>query len=93
VQEALSNVKRHAHASIVSVILELQQQFVTVIVEDNGRGFDVQAASESNLLGIIGMRERLELLGGTLEVESEPGAGTTVYARVPLDETGQQSFD
>jgi signal transduction histidine kinase len=55
--------------------------------------FDVQAASESNRLGIIGMRERLELLGGTLEVESEPGAGTTVYARVPLNETGQQSSD
>jgi PAS domain S-box-containing protein len=72
VQEALTNVQRHAHASQVSIILERQQQFVTLIVEDNGRGFDVQAAQESNRLGLIGMRERLELIGGTLGVESEP---------------------
>jgi signal transduction histidine kinase len=83
-QEALTNVLRHAGASQVSVVLERHDGFVTVIIEDNGRGFNLEEAIRKNRLGVLGMRERMELVGGTLEVESEPGAGTTVYARVPL---------
>ena len=85
VQECLTNVLRHANASQVSVVLESRADYVTVIVEDNGCGFDVDAISTSKRLGVRGMQERMELVGGTLEVESQPGAGTTIYARVPLD--------
>ncbi|HEX9995961.1 MAG TPA: PAS domain S-box protein, partial [Abditibacterium sp.] len=85
VQECLTNVLRHANASQVGVVLESRPDYVTVIVEDNGRGFDVDAISISKRLGVRGMQERMELVGGTLEVESQPGAGTTIYARVPLD--------
>jgi signal transduction histidine kinase len=54
------------------------------VVEDDGVGFDPEAAAESGRLGLIGMRERLALLHGRLEVESSPGAGTTVIAQIPL---------
>jgi PAS domain S-box-containing protein len=83
VQEALTNVLRHAGASQVAVVLERGTKFVTVIIEDNGRGFEIEAASLSIRLGLRGMQERMELVGGTLEIESSPGEGTTVYARVP----------
>lgn len=86
-QEALTNVLRHAKATRVSVVLERQKSFITVIVEDNGQGFSVEEVHTKNRLGVVGMRERLELIGGTLEVESQPGHGTTVYARVPLNFT------
>ncbi len=85
VQECLTNVMRHAQASEVSVVLERRAGYVTVIVEDNGCGFDVEAISTPKRLGVRGMQERMELVGGTLEVESQLGAGTTIYARVPLD--------
>jgi PAS domain S-box-containing protein len=84
VQEALTNVLRHAQASEASVVLELGNQFVTAIIEDNGRGFDVAATSLATRLGLRGMQERMELVGGTLQIESSRGIGTTVYARVPL---------
>jgi PAS domain S-box-containing protein len=87
-QEALTNVLRHAKASRVSVVLERKKDLVMVIVEDDGQGFDAEEAGKKNRLGVLGMRERLELVGGTLEVESEPGSGTTVYARVALKSSG-----
>ncbi|HEX9995932.1 MAG TPA: PAS domain S-box protein [Abditibacterium sp.] len=84
VQECLSNVLRHAQASQASVLLERRANHVTAIVEDDGCGFDVEAISTSKRLGVRGMQERMELVGGTLEVESQLGGGTTIYARVPL---------
>jgi signal transduction histidine kinase len=88
VQEALTNVVQHANAQRVSLLLETRAEAVTVIVEDDGRGFDVdplmRGPANKGWLGLYGMRERAELLGGTLTVESAPGAGTTVYARMPL---------
>jgi two-component system CheB/CheR fusion protein len=83
-QEGLSNVARHAGASQVSVVLERRVHEVRVVIEDNGQGFDPEQST--NRLGIVGMRERLELVHGTLTIESAPGEGTVVYARVPLQQ-------
>lgn len=88
VQEALTNVQRHAQAQHVSVVLERHHGEVVAIIEDDGRGFEVEAdesgppGSVANRLGLLGMRERLELVSGTLTIESAPDEGTTVYARV-----------
>ena len=83
VQEALANVVRHAHASMASVLVARQERSVVVVVEDDGVGFDVEKVGV-DCLGLVGMRERLELIGGVLEIESIPGTGTTVRARVPV---------
>ncbi len=94
-QEALTNVARHAGARQVSVLLERPDREVRLIIEDDGRGFDLDAvlsqATAEGRLGLAGMRERATLVGGTLEIESAPGQGTTVYARIPHDRrsTGQ----
>ena len=91
-QEALTNVLRHAQARRVSVLLERRPDLVSLIVEDDGAGFDAaavfQAARRRGKLGLLGMQERVALAGGTIEIESTPGAGTTVFARIPLN-TGQ----
>jgi PAS domain S-box-containing protein len=83
VQEALTNVLRHANARLVSVVIERANGLAIAIIEDNGIGFDPDAAAGGGRLGLLGMRERVALLGGMLEVESSPGAGTTVIARLP----------
>jgi len=80
VQEALTNVARHAAASQVSVVLERSGTGVSAIIEDNGSGFESDS-EENGRLGILGMRERMTLIGGTLEIESAPETGTTVFAR------------
>ena len=84
VQEALANVHRHSGSEEVSVLLERMDGEVAAIVEDNGRGFDVESVTSGNSerLGLVGMRERIELVGGNLTIESSEGQGTTVYARV-----------
>lgn len=87
VQEALTNVIKHAQAKRVSILLEYRNNRVVVLVEDDGTGFDVEAAANKPIaerrLGMIGMRERIELVGGTLDVESAPRVGTTILARIP----------
>ncbi len=87
-QEALTNVLKHSHADRVSVILERRADHVLVVVEDNGRGFDVEALAATQAsgrnLGLLGMRERAELLGGTLNVEATPGVGTSIFVRIPV---------
>jgi signal transduction histidine kinase len=83
-QEALTNVARHAAAGQVSVELAQDPQAVTLTVTDNGRGFDVAAPSRADpRLGLLGMRERLELLSGWLELDSAPGQGCRLRARIP----------
>jgi signal transduction histidine kinase len=88
VQEALTNVLRHAQAARVSVLLERRGSHVLLIVEDDGAGFDVKAVVDApdarGRLGLIGMQERVEMLGGDLEIESATGAGTTVFVRIPI---------
>jgi len=76
-------VVRHARATRVEVLLERRGSRVVTIVEDNGVGFDSHAVAQSGHLGLFGMQERAEMLGGTLVVESAPGAGTTVLVEVP----------
>jgi signal transduction histidine kinase len=88
IQEALTNVARHAEASHVSVLLEQRKDSVIGIVEDDGRGFDVEGVLSSGQLkrlGLHGMQERASLVGGKLTVESTPGIGTTIFIEIPLD--------
>jgi two-component system, NarL family, sensor histidine kinase DevS len=83
VQEALTNIVKHAEASMVSILLVRSGVSATVVVEDDGQGFDPAKLREEGM-GIIGMRERVELHEGRLRVESTPGMGTTLVAEVPL---------
>jgi two-component system sensor histidine kinase UhpB len=84
-QEALSNIAKHAQAGQVRVALEQQEDVVMLSVQDDGIGFSPTPTDDGGQgLGILGMRERLAMVGGTLSVESRPGAGTHVLARVPL---------
>jgi signal transduction histidine kinase len=88
VQEALTNVAKHAEARQVSVLLERPVGELRLIIEDDGRGFDVdETAGRSRYqrrLGLASIRERAVLVGGTLDVESNPGRGTAIYLRIPL---------
>ena len=87
-QEALTNVARHAQAKRVSVLLERRSGYASLIVEDDGQGFDTHEVmgvpAGAGRLGLLGMQERARLAGGILTVESAPAAGTTVFTRVPL---------
>ena len=83
VQEALTNVVKHAGAETVSIVVARRGAGVSAVIEDDGRGFDA-AEVRDDALGIVGMRERLALLGGTLAVESTPGVGSSLAAYVPL---------
>jgi signal transduction histidine kinase len=83
VQEALTNIVKHAGAEHVSIVIRSREKSVAATIDDDGRGFaaeDVRAEA----LGLLGMRERLALVGGTLEVESSRDSGTTIAAQVPL---------
>jgi signal transduction histidine kinase len=82
VQEALTNIVKHAQARHVSIVLTSGHGLITALIEDDGRGFEVDAAREG--MGLDGMRERLGLIGGKLTIESRPGGGTTLIAKVPL---------
>jgi two-component system, NarL family, sensor histidine kinase DevS len=83
VQESLTNVVKHARASRVSIVLTRKDDSVSVVVEDDGVGFEPGRTRDGGL-GLVGMRERVGLLGGRLTIESRPGAGTTFVAEVPL---------
>jgi len=83
VQEALSNVVKHAAAEHVSIVIAQRGDTVAATVDDDGTGFDAERV-RPEALGLTGMRERLALVGGTLEIETSLGRGTTVAAQVPL---------
>lgn len=91
-QEALTNIARHAQAHNIGVLLENRGTSVILIVEDDGKGFDVPQVMGSHVhegnLGLYGMRERASLLGGTLTIESTPGEGTSIFAEIPLGSGG-----
>ena len=82
VQEALSNVRKHSEAGRVSVVLRSRRTYVEVTVTDDGCGFRPQHL-DTNRLGLAGISERVRLLGGAVEIETSPGAGTTVRATLP----------
>ena len=86
-QEGLNNVAKHAGATRVGVVLERRGGSLQMILEDDGRGFPVDEAGAAprptHRLGLLGMRERVGLVGGELEIESRPGSGTTLFVRLP----------
>ncbi len=86
-QEALNNVARHAEASLVTLGISETRGGIQMEISDNGRSFAVGPTLRANhhgRLGLIGMRERMEMIGGTLAIESTPGRGTTVLAEIPF---------
>jgi signal transduction histidine kinase len=83
VQEALTNIIKHAQAGRVSILLQRKGNAVVAMIEDDGSGFDA-GETRDDALGLIGMRERVALVSGRLQIESSVGAGTTVVAEVPL---------
>jgi len=86
-QEALTNVARHAHASRAEVIIKKLPNAVHMQVKDNGQSFDAERMlhpHENSRLGLLGMRERMEMVDGTFTIESSPGNGTTIHAQIPL---------
>ncbi|HEX6729523.1 MAG TPA: CheR family methyltransferase, partial [Pyrinomonadaceae bacterium] len=88
-QEALNNVAKHSEASKVDILLERRDQHAVLIVEDNGRGFSAGEVNDgSETFGLTGIYERAALLGGSCEIESSPEKGTTIFIRVPTENTG-----
>lgn len=83
-QEAVENARRHAHASLVDVVLEQDGDDLRVQIRDDGSGFDTELAPPDDHFGLRSMRRRAELVGGRCEISSAPGAGTTVTVRLPL---------
>ena len=84
-QEALTNAGKHAAAKSVSVIVHRNHVTVRLVVEDDGRGFDAHREDPlDRQLGLVGMRERAHLVGGSMSVESSRGRGTTIGVSVPL---------
>jgi signal transduction histidine kinase len=81
-QEALTNIVKHARAQRVSIVLTRRDGSATAVIEDDGRG--IEDADDTEGLGLLGMRERLELINGKLSIESSEGAGTTIVAEVPI---------
>jgi signal transduction histidine kinase len=86
VQEALTNVSKHARANKATVVIKRRDNEIILIVEDNGRGVELSTQKRTGL-GLKGMRERADLIGGRMEIESAPGKGTTIYVTIPLDTT------
>jgi signal transduction histidine kinase len=82
VQEALTNIVKHAQATRVSIVVTRQRNSVKAVIEDDGVGFEEEEAHEDGL-GLLGMRERLQLVGGRFAIESDAGSGTTIVAEVP----------
>ena len=86
-QEAQTNVKKHSRASMVVVTIEFTDTRIRITVSDNGEGFQVPtmlgSLAQSGKMGLIGMQERAQLLGGTLALQSAPGQGTVIWVDVP----------
>jgi signal transduction histidine kinase len=98
VQEALTNVAKHSGATRASVVVERRDGQVNAIVEDDGRGFESASPAERSSgldaaggLGILGIQERAAQLGGSVDVESAPGRGTTLFFRIPERARGMES--
>jgi PAS domain S-box-containing protein len=88
VQEALTNVSRYAHASRVEINLTTDEQTISLSIADNGCGMESGAENKPSSFGLLGMRERVEALGGNLCIESTPGSGTRIKVNIPPAEAG-----
>ena len=89
VQEALTNVARHAQASRAEVKIQKLDGAVCIKIKDNGKGFPAEPAKRNKRLGLLGMRERVEMVGGNLTIKSTRGQGTTIQAQIPLAESAR----
>lgn len=88
-QESLNNIYKHAEASQVEILLEYRDKSIVLIIEDNGKGFNLNEKIDlEEGMGLISMRERAALINGALEIESTPDEGTTIFVRIPI-----QSFN
>jgi signal transduction histidine kinase len=88
VQESLANVAKHAQASQVEVHIERTPTTVTLRVVDNGRGFSPGGPRKPNSLGLMGLRERAQLLNGSISIASQLGQGTRIAVQIPVHEAG-----
>jgi signal transduction histidine kinase len=95
VQEALANAIRHGHAQHIQVILQDQDQLLTVTIFDDGQGFDTTRLKSTNnsTLGLLSIHERACLLHGRVQITSRPAAGTTVLVQIPIDTTTKHEQD
>ena len=98
IQEALTNVARHSGATRAGIVVERRDGNVVAIIEDSGRGFDTSATQPTNVrvgggLGLLGVRERASLLGGSIDIESSPGGGTTLFVRIPINGSPEKGLD
>ena len=90
-QEALRNALRHSGVKRIEVQLQEASNEIHLIVTDLGRGFDVEAAIQGQGLGLTSMQERVRLLSGSIDIQSKPMGGTTIYVRIPFgSELGTQ---
>ena len=92
-QSALTNIAQHAHATDVKVSLLKIRNTARLEIHDNGKSFDVERvlfAKRYKRLGLIGTRERVEMIGGSFNVESAPGKGTTIRAQIPFSHDGKE---
>jgi len=85
VQEAINNTVKYANADTIEIMLECEKDTLVLNVRDNGIGFNINHVTEQSGLGLSSMRERAQLAGGSWEIRSQPGKGTTVSATVPLN--------
>jgi PAS domain S-box-containing protein len=92
VQEALTNVARHARASLVNIVLERRDEELALEVRDNGVGIEPAASAKSTALGVLGMRERAALVEGHLDICGRPGRGTVLSVRVPVRSMPRRRF-
>jgi PAS domain S-box-containing protein len=86
-QELLNNVVTHARATSATITFECTSEWTTMTVQDDGRGFNIGSVQSHDRFGLRGVRERVELLGGSVEIRSQPGTGTVVTVRVPMGAT------
>ncbi|MFY9115134.1 MAG: sensor histidine kinase [Dethiobacteria bacterium] len=90
IQEALNNTVKHAHASDALIKIDVTDQLISVIVRDNGCGFKPEEKFPEGSFGLLGMRERVELIEGTLEINSAPGKGAEIMVRIPIKKSHEK---
>ncbi len=90
-QESLTNIAKHAQATHVEVTLERERNDVTLTVRDNGQGFVADAPRKQGSFGLLGLKERAYVLGGDVEIQSQPGSGTVIEMRLPVEEKVEET--
>lgn len=99
IQEALSNIEKHSRASYCQIKLEIKHNNVNAVVKDNGIGFDVEkkladiSQDQERGFGLLGMNERAEFVGGTVNIQSQEGKGTRVFVSIPIKGKGVESYE